>query len=178
MDHLLKGLIATASVIVIAIGAVWIYDRYQAHLADVAFEQAREAQAQLQLCELIVKQSIADSGNTDKAISCSRKYPSLAWFEQSFKDDQANAQRAKAAEISARAEADRLANLKTAYFDRELASKDTPSENCFANVRDLYATGGKDALYTLPPSNDKVRAVRTCIANGTFTEEEVRVAAQ
>ncbi|WP_025199125.1 hypothetical protein [Brucella sp. BO2] len=178
MDRWLKGIIALASTMVIVVGAIWIYDKYQLHMANAALEREREAQAQLRLCELIVKQSISGSGDIDKAISCSRRYLSLAWFEKSHKDDLAQAERVKADEIRAKAEEDRLASLKSSYFDKERSSKGTSTEPCFVSVRDLYAFGGKDALYTLPPSNEKVKAVRLCIAKGTFTEEEVRVVGQ
>lgn len=178
MDRWLKGLVAIASAIVIFAGLLWIYDRYQMHMAYAELEREREAQAQLRRCELIVKQSVAGSSDIDKAISCSRRYSSLAWFEQSHKDALAQAERVKMNEIRARAETQRLASLQSAYFEKERSSKGTSMERCFVTVRELYSFGGKDALYTLPPSNEKVQAVRLCIAKGAFTEEEVSVVGQ
>ncbi len=174
LDNWLKGLVATACVVVIAIGAVWSYDRYQQHLDDKRIAQARSDEAKFVSCKQMVERAIPGTSDISDALACSRLFSQLSWFEQAHQGAIQYRQRSEERRQREQAEKQRIEHIKQAFFDRESSANGTPDEACFRAVRTLYEFGGKDALYTIKPTSDKITAVRKCISEGKYTEDDVK----
>lgn len=174
MDNWLKGLIATACVVVIGIGAVWSYDRYQQHLDDKMAAQIRSDEARFASCKQMVERAIPGNGDVTDAVACSRLFSQLAWFEQAHQGAIQYRHRSEERQQREQAEKQRIELVKQAFFQRESLARGTSDEACFTAVRTLYEFGGKDALYTIKPTDEKITKVRKCIADGKYTEDDVK----
>lgn len=174
MDNWLKGLIATACVVVIGIGSVWSYDRYQQHLDAQKIAQIRSEEAKFASCKQMVERAIPGANDVTDALSCARLFSQLSWFEQAHQGAIQYRQRSDERKQRENAEKQRIEGVKQAFFQRESAAKGTSDEACFTAVRVLYEFGGKDALYTIKPTDDKITTVRKCIEDGKFTEDDVK----
>ncbi len=174
MDNWLKGLVATACVVVIGIGAVWSYDRYQQHLDYKRIAQARSDEARFVSCKQMVERAIPGTSDISDALACSRLFSQLSWFEQAHQGAIQYRHQSEERQQREQAEKRRIELVKQAFFQRETAARGSSDEACFNAVRTLYEFGGKDALYTTEPTDEKIRALRKCIADGKYSEEEVR----
>ncbi|MCV9909917.1 hypothetical protein OIV19_20160 [Brucella sp. HL-2] len=173
MDNWLKGLVAAACIVVIGIGSVWSYDRYQRYVASVELAESLAEQAKIAKCKTIIDKTIPGSDDAYEALSCAKSYPALAWFTQVHEGALAYMGKTTVSREDREKARQRIIALQETFRAKESSSVGTEREKCFLSAYALYELGGPDALYIFNPSQEKVSSVRDCIVQGAYTEEEV-----